>query len=85
MSVYTRGGQGAEVVKSIKGYEEFVNYIISGGKFSVNTPGVPLFFSLNYLTDHTLFKTIFNVIQLGNTSDNPSGSTNNGGGRGDRG
>ncbi|QPH40152.1 thiol-activated cytolysin family protein [Pedobacter endophyticus] len=68
INIYARGGEGQEVVKSIKGYDEFVNYIISGGKFSVNTPGVPLFFSLNYLTDHTLFKTTFKVTQEGSSS-----------------
>lgn len=86
MSIYTRGGQGLEVVKSIKGYDAFVEYIISGGKFSVNTPGVPLFFTLNYLSDHTLFKTIFNVIQLGNGAPSQTTPTTPpGGGRGGRG
>ncbi|TCO25442.1 thiol-activated cytolysin [Pedobacter psychrotolerans] len=74
INIYARGGEGQEVVKSIKGYDEFVNYIISGGKFSVNTPGVPIFFSLNYLSDHTLFKTLFNVSQI-DTVRVHSGST----------
>ncbi|ASZ09800.1 thiol-activated cytolysin family protein [Chitinophaga pendula] len=61
IKIFLVGGQGETGVKTINGYDEFKEHILKGGEFSANDPGVPLFFRLRYLSDHTLYKTNFNV------------------------
>ncbi|WP_160712313.1 thiol-activated cytolysin family protein [Chitinophaga solisilvae] len=59
--VKTVGGEGDEITKAINGYDEFRKYIQSGGNYSSQTPGFPLYFTLSYLSDHSVYSTVFNV------------------------
>ncbi|MCW3465276.1 thiol-activated cytolysin family protein [Chitinophaga nivalis] len=55
------GGEGDEVVKTIVGYDEFRKFIQSGGNYSAQAPGFPLYFTLSHLSDHSVYSTLFNV------------------------
>ncbi|WP_142688185.1 thiol-activated cytolysin family protein [Chitinophaga polysaccharea] len=59
--VRTIGGEGSEVTKTIVGYDEFRKYIESGGNYTAEAPGFPLYFTLSHVSDHSVFSTIFNV------------------------
>jgi len=53
------GGAGQEVAKIVEGYNEFKNFIIAGGEFTTEVPGVPIFFTANYARDNSVFNTTF--------------------------
>lgn len=56
IKVYTTGGSGSEAVQSISGYEGFVQFIKSGGRFSQNSRGAILSYQLRNVSDWTLFQ-----------------------------
>ena len=61
IQIYLIGGNGANDAQAINGYAAFVNYVSGGGEFSAGDPGVPISFTLRYLSDHSLFKTRFQI------------------------
>lgn len=61
IQVFIVGGHGETEAQAIAGYDAFVNYVAGGGEFSAADPGVPIAFTLRYLSDHSLFKTRFQV------------------------
>lgn len=61
IKVYLVGGKGETGVQTINGYDDFKQHILKGGEFTADDPGVPIFFRLRYLSDHSLYKTKFNI------------------------
>ncbi|MCX2495869.1 thiol-activated cytolysin family protein, partial [Pedobacter sp. PF22-3] len=61
IEIYDVGGEGESVAQSINGYDAFRQYIISGGNYTPQTPGVPLYYTLSYLSDNSIFRTRFLV------------------------
>lgn len=59
MKICVSGGAGQEVAKIVEGYHEFKNFIISGGEFTTDVPGVPIFLTANYVRDNSVFNTTF--------------------------
>ena len=59
MRIFVSGGAGQDVAKIVEGYNEFANFIINGGEFSKEVPGVPIFFTANYAEDNSVFRTTF--------------------------
>jgi len=61
IEIYNVGGEGESVAQSINGYDAFRQYIISGGNYTPQTPGLPLYYTLSYLSDNSIFRTRFLV------------------------
>ncbi|MCX2496271.1 thiol-activated cytolysin family protein, partial [Pedobacter sp. PF22-3] len=61
IEIYDVGGEGESVAQSINGYDAFRQYIISGGNYTPQTPGFPLYYTLSYLSDNSIFRTRFLV------------------------
>ncbi|UCJ07259.1 thiol-activated cytolysin family protein [Chitinophaga pendula] len=61
IKVYLVGGDGAKAVQTINGYQNFLQYLGGGQTFTPQTPGVPISFSLRYLSDHSACKAQFQV------------------------
>jgi thiol-activated cytolysin len=61
INVYLIGGSGNSQAQAVTGYDQFINYIASSGDFSANDPGVPILFSMRYLSDNTPVKTTFKI------------------------
>lgn len=59
IKIFISGGKGQDVAKIVEGYNEFKNFIVNGGEFTRNVPGVPIFFTANYAVDNSVFKTTF--------------------------
>ena len=59
MRILVSGGEANQVVQIVEGYEAFMNFIKSGGEFSREVPGVPIFFTANYVEDNSVFRTTF--------------------------
>ncbi|MFN8406714.1 MAG: thiol-activated cytolysin family protein [Sphingobacteriaceae bacterium] len=57
IKVFTTGGSGEAAVEAIRGYDGFVNFIKSGGKYSQNSRGTILSYQLRNLSDYTIFQT----------------------------
>lgn len=57
--IFVSGGNGQDVAKIVEGYNEFKNFIINGGEFTRDIPGVPIFFTANYASDNSVFRTSF--------------------------
>jgi hypothetical protein len=55
--VYTTGGAGGGAVEAISGYDGFVNFIKTGGRYSCNSRGAILAYQLRNLSDYTIFQT----------------------------
>lgn len=55
IKVYTTGGSGTESVQSITGYEGFVNFILTGGKFNTNSRGSILAYKLRALNTNAVY------------------------------
>lgn len=53
------GGAGSEVAKLVMGFDKFQEFIVNGGEFSKEVPGVPIFFTCNYASDNSIFSTTF--------------------------
>ena len=61
MKIYIIGVDGNDAVETVNGFDAFVQFIIKGGTFSPTNPGVPIYFSLSHLDDHTVVKTKFKI------------------------
>ena len=59
IKIFISGGKGQDVAKIVEGYNEFKNFIVNGGEFTRDVPGVPIFFTANYAVDNSVFKTTF--------------------------
>jgi thiol-activated cytolysin len=59
MKVYILGGSGADAGMTINGFEDFKNYIITGGNYSKTSPGAPISYKLRYISDNTIGKIVF--------------------------
>lgn len=58
LSAFVVGGSGDNAVKTVQGPEGLVAYLLEGGDFSADSPGLPIAFSLAYL-DNTPAKHSF--------------------------
>lgn len=63
MKIFISGGKGQDVARIVEGYNEFKNFIINGGEFTQEVPGVPIFFTANYVQDNSVFNTTFTTAQ----------------------
>lgn len=61
ISICILGGDGGEAVKTIQGFNEFLNFIISGGVYTNTVYGVPISFSGAYASDNSMFMTEFDI------------------------
>ncbi|MBS0029297.1 thiol-activated cytolysin family protein [Chitinophaga sp. 22321] len=61
MRLFLVGTDGEATVKSVQGYEGFMKVAQEGQQFSADKPGVPIYFSLSNLSDHSLVKQTFRV------------------------
>lgn len=61
ISIYVIGAQGKDLIKIVQGLPGFAQIIAGGGEFSWEAPGVPLYYTLNYLSD---FGTYWNRFQV---------------------
>lgn len=61
MKVYILGGSGGDAGKTIDGFEAFKNYIITGSKFSKDSPGAPISYKLRYIKDNSIGKIVFSA------------------------
>ncbi len=59
LRIFISGGSSQDVAKIVEGYDEFKNFIINGGEFNKEVPGVPIFFTANYAKDNSVFTTTF--------------------------
>jgi Thiol-activated cytolysin. len=59
MKLFVSGGIGQDVAKIVEGYDKFKEFIINGGEFTKDVPGVPIFFTANYAADNSVFSTTF--------------------------
>jgi len=61
MKVYVLGGSGTAAGAIINGFEDFKNYIQTGGNFSKTSPGAPISYKLRYIRDNTIGKVVFSA------------------------
>lgn len=61
ISICILGGDGGEAVKTIKGFNEFQNFIINGGVYTNTVYGVPISFSGAYASDNSMYISEFNI------------------------
>ncbi len=61
IKIWIRGGNGADVVKTIAGFDEFANFIVNGGTFSKDVPGQPIFCTANRADDNSAFAVQFDT------------------------
>jgi hypothetical protein len=59
MKVYILGGSGSAAGATINGFEDFKDYIISGGNYSKTSPGAPISYKLRYIRDNSIGKIVF--------------------------
>ena len=59
--IWVRGGNGADVVKTIAGFDEFANFIVNGGTFTKEVPGQPIFCTANRADDNSAFALQFDT------------------------
>ena len=59
MKVYVLGGSGNAAGASIEGFDDFKNYIKTGGNYSKDSPGAPISYKLRYIRDNTIGKIVF--------------------------
>ena len=57
--VYNGVGEGT--VKTAKGWNEFQDFIIQGGRFSKDLPGDAIFYTASYLSDNSPFYSKFKI------------------------
>jgi thiol-activated cytolysin len=58
MKVYVLGGSGEYASATINGFQDFKNYITSGGNFSKTSPGAPISYKLRYIHDNTIARVV---------------------------
>ncbi|WP_412850966.1 thiol-activated cytolysin family protein [Chryseobacterium sp. PMSZPI] len=61
ISVYILGGKGSDVVQVIKGFDAFADFIVNGGEFTAESPGVPIQFSASHASDNSVYYTTFTI------------------------
>jgi thiol-activated cytolysin len=61
VKIWIRGGKGEDVVKTIEGFDEFQNFIINGGTFTCEVPGLPIFCTVNRVDNNSAFETSFDI------------------------
>ncbi len=61
MKVYILGGSGAAAGATINGFEEFKDYIQSGGNYSKSSPGAPISYKLRYIRDNSIGKIVYSA------------------------
>ncbi|QJB31305.1 thiol-activated cytolysin family protein [Chitinophaga oryzae] len=61
MRLFLVGTDGEATVKSVLGFDAFLKVAQEGQQFSADKPGVPIYFSLSNLSDHSLVKQTFRV------------------------
>lgn len=59
MKVYILGGSGSAAGAAINGFEDFKNYIQTGGDFSKTSPGAPISYKLRYIRDNSIGNIVF--------------------------
>ena len=59
--IWVRGGNGADVVKTIAGFYEFANFIVNGGTFTKDVPGQPIFCTANRADNNSAFTLQFDT------------------------
>ncbi|QNK64016.1 thiol-activated cytolysin family protein [Pedobacter sp. PAMC26386] len=59
--VYVIGTEGKDSIKIVQGISGFAQIIAGGGEFSADSPGTPLYYTLNYLSDYSTFWNRFQV------------------------
>lgn len=59
--IWVRGGNGADVVKTIAGFDEFANFIVNGGTFTKDVPGQPIFCTANRADNNSAFTLQFDT------------------------
>ena len=59
--IWIRGGNGEDVVKTIKGFYEFTNFIVNGVTFTKDVPGRPIFCTVNRVDDNSAYALQFNT------------------------
>lgn len=59
MRLFVSGGIGQDVAQIVEGYDKFSEFIVNGGEFTKDVPGVPIFFTANYAEDNSVFRTSF--------------------------
>lgn len=55
------GGSGQDAVRTVKGFEEFQNFIINGGVYTTDVYGVPISFGGAYASTNGMFQTEFEL------------------------
>lgn len=61
IKVYLIGPQGKDIINIIQGVRGFASLIANGGEYSWQSPGTPLYYSLNYMSDFSTHWTNFKV------------------------
>ncbi|WP_104383861.1 thiol-activated cytolysin family protein [Sphingobacterium sp. HMA12] len=61
IKVYLIGPQGKDIIHIIQGVKGFASLIANGGEYSWQSPGTPLYYSLNYMSDFSTHWTNFQV------------------------
>lgn len=61
IKIFVSGGASQDVAKIVEGFDEYKNFIINGGEFTRDVPGVPIFFTANYASDNSVFNTTFST------------------------
>lgn len=59
IKIFVSGGAGQEVAQIVTGFDKFTEFILSGGEFTRDVPGVPIVFTANYARDNSVFNTSF--------------------------
>ena len=52
INAYILGGSGADAAQAIDSFEGLMNFIRGGGDYSLDSPGSPIAYKLNYLKDN---------------------------------
>nr|WP_315402505.1 thiol-activated cytolysin family protein [uncultured Sphingobacterium sp.] len=61
ISICIIGGDGQAAVRTVKGFDEFQNFIINGGVYTSEVYGVPISFGAAYAATNGMFQTEFEL------------------------
>lgn len=61
LKTYVLGGKGTDATQIVNGYKGFSDFIVNGGEFTADVPGVPIYFSASHASDNSIFFTKFSV------------------------
>lgn len=59
--VYILGGEGSTAAQTFSGISKFTEFITTGGVFTKNKPGVPIYITTNYLKDNSICVSHFTI------------------------